>query len=218
LDVRAVAAEDVDLNEVLAHVRSGGLLAYPTETVYGFGGTLDEPALRRLAELKSREERKPFLLLVPSIESVAQLAWTDEARELASVFWPGAVTLLLRDPAGTFPPGVRGPDGAVAVRRSNHPLAQRLVESLGAPITSTSANAPGEAPAASGADALNAALRLGASEEMWVLDAGPLPESEPSTIVDCTGAVPRVRRAGATPVRRLRCVIPQLASPESDGR
>jgi L-threonylcarbamoyladenylate synthase len=218
IDVRAVPAEDVPLDEVLTHLRTGGLLGYPTETVYGFGCALRAQALARLAELKSRGEQKPFLLLIPSVDSVRQLAWTDAAHELASVFWPGAVTLLLRDPQAVFPGGVRSAEGAVAVRRSGHPLARRLVEALGEPITSTSANAPGEPPATSGKDAFDAASRLGASEAMWIVDAGPLPESEPSTIVDCTGPDPKVLRVGATPVRRLRCVIPHLKSPESDGR
>ena len=66
--------------------------------------------------------------------------------------------------------------------------------------------------ASSGAQANDAALALGAGMEMWVLDCGPLPESSASTIVDCTGAVPRISREGATPARRIRCVIPGIES------
>src|SRR5690606_20055887 len=115
------------------------------------------------------------------------------------------LTLVLADPDGTFPPGVRSDAGAVAVRRTSHPVAARLVELLGEPLTSTSANPPGGEPAADGDAAFRAAVEAGAGGETWVLDAGPLPPSPPSTIVDCTGSPPRVRRVGAMPVRRLRC-------------
>ena len=177
---------------------------------------MSQVALAKLASLKGRDPEKPFLLLVPHARSVESLAWTDDARELAHAFWPGALTLVLSDPSGSFPPGVRSREGGVAVRQSSHPLARRLVELLDEPITSTSANRPGTAPAASGEDAYAAALALGADDDTYVLDVGTLPASEPSTIVDCTGPAPRVVRAGVTPVRRLRCVLPGINPPEAD--
>ena len=217
IDLRAwQPGDDEALAPVVAHLRAGGLIAYPTETVYGFGGRLEPGALARLTALKGRDPEKPFLLLVPDERAVARLAWTEPARELAGVFWPGALTLVLADPDGSFPPGVRSPAGAVAVRRSSHPLARRLVELLGEPITSTSANAPGAAPAASGEEARAAGLALGGAEDLWVLDVGGLPESAPSTIVDCTGEAPRILRAGSTPVRRIRCVLPGIESQDAE--
>jgi L-threonylcarbamoyladenylate synthase len=216
LDFRAWGGSDEDLRDVVRHLESGGLVAYPTETVYGFGGLVQEEALRRLAELKPRDPEKPYLLLVPHTDSIRRLAWTPAARELAGVFWPGALTLVLEDPSESFPLGVRSSGGGVAVRRSSHPLARRLVELLNAPITSTSANAPGAPPAASGEEALAAAAALGAGEELWVLDFGALPASASSTIVDCTGASPRVLRAGQTPVKRLRCVLPGIDSLDAE--
>jgi L-threonylcarbamoyladenylate synthase len=216
LDFRAWDGSDDELGDVISHLESGGLVAHPTETVYGFGGLVQEDALDRLARLKRRDAEKPYLLLVPDEQAVARLAWTHEARELASVFWPGALTLVLGDPERSFPPGVRGSSGGVAVRRTSHPLARRLVELLGVPITSTSANAPGAPPAASGQEAAAAAATLGAGEELWVLDVGGLPASAPSTIVDCTGPSPRVLRAGQTPVKRLRCVLPGIGSLDAE--
>jgi len=144
------------------------------------------------------------------MDEVASLRWSEEARELARIFWPGAVTLVLADPAGIFPPGVRNSAGGVAVRVSPHPLVGVLLEELGAPLTSTSANAPGEPPARSGAEAARAAEALGAGQEMLVLDAGTLPASGPSTIVDCTGARPVVVREGSVPLQRLRCALPDI--------
>jgi len=212
LDLRASLPSDDELKPVLDHLRDGGLIAHPTETVYGFGGLARDLPLGRLKALKRREASKPFLLLVPNMRSVSSLEWTEEARELARTFWPGSVTLILNDPGRSFPQGIRSEQGSVAVRQSAHPLAKKLLDLLAEPITSTSANAPGEAPASSGAQANEAALALGAGMEMWVLDCGPLPESSASTIVDCTGAVPRISREGATPARRIRCVIPGIES------
>jgi L-threonylcarbamoyladenylate synthase len=216
LDFRAWKSGDAELRPVVSHIRAGGLVAYPTETVYGFGGSLRPRALARLGELKARDASKPFLLLVPSARSVDRLAWTDDAHELASVFWPGALALILADPDGVYPPEVRNASGGVAVRQSSHPLARRIVELLDEPVTSTSANVPGAPPASSGSEALSASVALGAGEELWVLDAGALPDSEPSTIVDCTGPTARIVRAGRTPVGRIRCVLPYIEPVESE--
>jgi tRNA A37 threonylcarbamoyladenosine synthetase subunit TsaC/SUA5/YrdC len=105
-------------------------------------------------DLKRREPEKPLIALVESAEAVADLVWSDAALALARIFWPGAVTLVLADPGRMFPPGVRDErTGAVGVRVSPHPLVTRLLDELGGPITSTSLNAPGGPPAASGARA-----------------------------------------------------------------
>jgi L-threonylcarbamoyladenylate synthase len=198
------------LREIARHLEAGGLVAMPTETVYGFGCALQEEALAAIQRMKGRGAEKPFLVLVPGMAALARLAWTPEARELAEVFWPGALTLVLADPEGLFPPGVRSPAGTVAVRISPQPLARGVVDALGAPLVSTSANRPGEQPARSAEKALGAAWAAGAGAELWVLDGGPLSSSSPSTIVDCSGHRPRVLRAGAIPVDRLRCVLPRI--------
>jgi len=215
LDFGSRVDGDAALEPVVEHLRGGGIVAYPTETVYGLGCLLRDEPLARLRNLKQRDGDAPFLLLVPDADSVEELTWTEDARALAGAFWPGPVTLMLADEGRRFPAAVRGPEGAVAVRRSAHPLAQRLVERLGEPLTSTSANPRGGVPASDGDGAWSAALELGAGEEVWVLDGGGLPQSPPSTIVDCTGRVPRVRRVGATPVVLLRRVVPKIESPEA---
>ena len=131
---------EADLTQVVAHLERDGVIAYPTETVYGFGSLVTPLGIRSVHELKARERAKPLIALVPSATSVEALAWTDEARELASIFWPGAVTLVLRDPRGIFLEGVRSIDGTVAVRLSPQPIVGRLLECLGVPLTSTSLN------------------------------------------------------------------------------
>jgi L-threonylcarbamoyladenylate synthase len=205
----------LEIGRALGHLRAGGLLAYPTETVYGFGGSTEPDAVAGVLSLKGRDRDRPVLLLVPSPDDTPGLEWTHEARELASVFWPGALTLVLRDPEASYPPGVRSEAGGVAVRQSAHPVAAALVAGLGGPLTSTSANAPGEPPARSGDEAVRVVAALEAGDRVLVLDAGVLPDSAPSTVVDCTGPVPRVVREGAVPLSRLRCVLPGFDERES---
>ncbi len=198
------------LDSVLEHVSAGGLLAYPTETVYGFGGVPTRSVIEGLVALKRRDRAKPMLLLVPDREAVSDLTWTPEAIELAEVFWPGSVTLVLSDPGARYPDGVRGPAGNVAIRVSPHPLVEELVRGLGGPILSTSANRSGETPALDAQSALGAAVAAGAGEELWVLDGGDLDPSRPSTIIDCSGPVPVVLRQGTVPLGRVRCVLPGI--------
>jgi L-threonylcarbamoyladenylate synthase len=211
LDARQDPAEW--LSRAARHVRAGGLLAYPTETVYGLGGGISEGAVAALRALKSREPAKPFLLLVPSRAAVAELRWTRAAEDLAAAFWPGALTLVLADPLGIFPSWVGDPGRrAVGVRVSPHPVVELLVHEVG-PLTSTSLNAPGERPAASGAEAVEVVRRLG-GRDVLVLDAGTLPPSGPSTVVDCVGEEPVVVREGTIPINRLRCAAPGIHARE----
>jgi L-threonylcarbamoyladenylate synthase len=201
---------ETNLEPVLHHLRAGGLIAYPTETVYGLGGVCTPDSVAEVFRVKRREESKPLLALVSSMEGLVDLRWSHAARALAEVFWPGSVTLVLPDPLGIFPPGVRSEStGAVGVRITPHPLAARLVAALGAPLTSTSLNLHGQPPAASGVEAARVLDQLG-REDVWLLDGGPLPSSDPSTVIDCTGADPVVLREGSVPIHRLRCVIPEI--------
>ena len=206
---------DADLSLLVEGLRAGGAVVYPTETVYGLGGACTPEGVARVRSLKPRERDKPLIALVSNPAEAEALEWSDAARELASVFWPGAMTLILRDPECTFPVGVRHPEtGAVAVRVSPHPTVARLLAALGGPLTSTSVNVPGEPPARSFDEAAEAVERLGA-EGVWMMNEGTLPESAPSTVVDCTGPEPMVLREGAIPIPRLRCVIPEIHGHES---
>ena len=208
LDFRA--DPDADLTPVLEHLSAGRPLAYPTETVYGLGGAVTSASVARVQALKGRDGGRPLLVLVEGTDMVPDLRWTEAARELVAHFWPGALTLVLADPLGIFPEGVRGGAGAgVGVRVSPHPFVRRLLAAWGAPLTSTSMNESGTPPAMSGSDALAVAERMAASD-ILVVDWGTLPPSEPSTVLDCTGEEPVVLRAGSVPVGRLRCGIPEL--------
>jgi len=202
------------LPAVVAHLARRGLIAYPTETVYGFGSVTALAAVERLAALKGREPGKPFLVLVSNRRMLATvgLRLTDAAERFAAAFWPGPLTLVLPGGEGTLPDALRGPEGGVAVRWTSHRGAAQLIQTLGSPITSTSANRPGQ-PSLMEAPAIERSFAAAVAEgTLLVLDAGPLPESPPSTLVDCTGSTPRVVREGAIPRQRLAAIVPALSS------
>jgi L-threonylcarbamoyladenylate synthase len=199
--------------DIARHLRAGGLLAYPTETVYGLGSRPLTPDVQALAALKGRAAGKPFLLLVSSREMAeAQgLAFTESARALARAFWPGPLTLVLPGGGGRLPDLLRGPEGGIAVRWTSHPLIVALVAELGEPLTSTSANLPGSSPAP-GAEAVLRDFRDAvAAGQLMVLDGGVLGNRPPSTVVDCTGSAPRVIRQGAVSLAELRAGAGMLA-------
>jgi L-threonylcarbamoyladenylate synthase len=201
------------LPAAVTHLARRGLMAYPTETVYGFGSVVAAPAVDRLCALKGREAGKPFLVLVANRQMLAGigLRLTDAAERFAAAFWPGPLTLVLPGGEGTLPDTLRGPEGGIAVRWTSHPGAARLIQTLGSPITSTSANRPGQPSLMDAPDierTFAAAVRDGS---LMVLDAGRLPTSPPSTLIDCTGTAPRVLREGAIPRARLAAIVPSLA-------
>jgi L-threonylcarbamoyladenylate synthase len=200
------------LPAVVTHLARRGLIAYPTETVYGFGSVTAAPAVERLAALKGREPGKPFLVLVADRHMLAHvgLRLTDAAERFAAAFWPGPLTLVLPGGEGRLPDTLRGPEGGVAVRWTSHPGAARLIQTLGSPITSTSANRPGQ-PSLMEAPAIERSFAPAVAEgTLLVLDAGPLPDSPPSTLIDCTGTAPRLVREGAIPRGRLTSIVPAL--------
>lgn len=199
---RAAVAADV-----ARHLRAGGWIAYPTETVYGIGCALLWEPLEALAAARRPGGHRPFLLLVPQTWVAPALHWTGEALRLAEAFWPGPLTLAVPAEPGAFPAEVTGADGTVAVRRSPHPAVRAIVDALGAPITSTSANLPGEPPARDAASAADVLRRLGARGTGWVLDGGALPDAPPSTVVRAGEDGVAVLRAGAIPEEDIHRVL-----------
>jgi len=198
---------------VATHLSQHGLLGYPTETVYGLGCAAEARSLARLAALKGRKVGKPFLLLVSSrvMAEAAGLVFTPAAHALAEAFWPGPLTLVLRGGEGKLPDGLRGPEGGFAVRHTSHRAVARLIALLDQPLTSTSANVPGQPPAP-GAEQLVTLFRTAYDAgDLLVLDGGTLGNVPPSTIVDCTGSQPALIREGALPRQELRAAVGRLA-------
>jgi L-threonylcarbamoyladenylate synthase len=200
------------IRPALAHLASHGVLAYPTETVYGFGGGIDSESVEALIALKSRAPAKPFLLLIagPDMIDRLDLRLPSYAANLVARHWPGPLTLVLAGGEHRVPGRLRGPEGGVAVRWTSHPGMARLIRVHGDAITSTSANRPGVPPANSAAEILEQWGDAVARGRLRVLDAGTLTPSEPSTVLDCTGQRPRVIRPGAIPASALRESVPNL--------
>lgn len=182
------------LEDAAAVLRDGRLVAFPTETFYGLGAAaLDRGAVRRIFELKGRPETKPLLVLVDSLVMAERIGdFGPRARALAARHWPGALTLIVRARTGV-PEEVTAGTGTIGVRVSPHPVARGLVGALGAPVTAPSANASGEAPPTTASDV------LACFEDRidLVLDGGPAPGGEPSTVLDTTVEPPRILRQGA---------------------
>src|SRR5258708_12171015 len=137
------SAEEVEaaIQGALAHLAAGKVLAYPTETVYGFGGGVDERSVEALVSLKSRVPGKPFLLLVAASEMITRLGLhlTGYASTLAARFWPGPLTLVLPGGEKRAPDRVRGPQGAGGGRWPPTRSLRRLLLEHQQPTTSPSA-------------------------------------------------------------------------------
>lgn len=203
----------------VAHLAVDGFVAYPTETVWGLGACADRPrAVERLMDWKGRSANAPMSVLVPSVAAAERLDCTFEgpALRLAESFWPGPLTLIVpctRD----FARGIQRDDRALGLRCSPHPIARALalaVDRAGlGPLTSTSMNRSGQPPALDRTAAQALVPRrtesgdLDPAEPLLVID--PVHDAggeTPSSVVDCTGASPRVLRAGAIESERLEKV------------
>jgi L-threonylcarbamoyladenylate synthase len=182
-----------------------GLVAYPTETVWGLGALArSEQALEALRRFKGRDAGQPISILVSAARDLLELGFAPSADAMALMegFWPGPLTLVMPSPRDGFARGVARPaDRAVGVRCSPHPIALSLAAECArrgiGPLTATSLNYSGQAPATSRAQAL--AICAGAEAGPAVLPAGPPadPAARPSTVIDLCVAPPRILREGA---------------------
>lgn len=200
------------LPAALAHLEHRGVLAYPTETVYGFGGSADQDGVDVLVRMKGRAPGKPFLMLIAGSEMIPRLGLHlgGAAALLAARHWPGALTLVLPGGERRVPDRLRGPEGGVAVRWTSHVGLSRLIRAYGEPITSTSANRPGVPPAMTAGEIVSQWGDAIVRGVLRVLDGGRLQASAPSTVVDCTGRRLRVIRPGAISADALRESVPDL--------
>ena len=197
---------------VVEHLAERRVLAYPTETVYGFGTAVDHESVETLVRMKQRPPSKPFLLLIAGSGMLDRLGLvlTPSAANLAARFWPGPLTLVLPGGDHRVPARLRGPEGGVAVRWTPHEGLQALLKAYGEPITSTSANRPGVPPAVAASEIVSQWSDMVHRGVLMVLDGGRLAPSKPSTVVDCTGRRARVIRPGVLSAAELRECVPDL--------
>lgn len=195
-----------ELEAAVAQVRAGGLLAYPTETVWGLGADASSAAaVARLLGWKGRPDGSPISILVDGLDAAERLGLrpSPEARRLAARFWPGPLTLVLAAPAERFAPGIARADGAVGLRCSSEPTAAALARALAhagvGPLTATSLNRTSEPPARSADEARALCRRHPGPRIVDPGAASPVSCAAPSTVVDCSGAACRLIREGAIP-------------------
>ncbi len=200
------------ISGTIAHLNASRVLAYPTETVYGFGSGIDAESVHQLIKMKGRPKGKPFLLLIANSGMLYRLDLhlNSSASILAARFWPGPLTLVLPGGQRRVPDELRGPEGGIAVRWTPHRALTRLITAYGEPITSTSANRPGSPAAMSAGEIVDQWRDIVARGTLRVLDGGRIPPSQPSTVVDCCGKNPRVIRPGAIAADLLRESVPTL--------
>jgi L-threonylcarbamoyladenylate synthase len=190
-----------DLAAAAAWLRRGGIVAFPTDTVYGLAvDPRSAAAVDAVFALKGRPADGALPLVAASLEQVERhLGRLDAAGAvLAARFWPGPLALLIAAP-DVVAAQVHAGTGAVAVRVPAHGVATALAAAFGYPVTATSANRSGEPPAIAARDLVG----LAADRRVHVIDAGEAPGGPPSTIVDTRAARPRLVREGAVPWNRV---------------
>ncbi|MDE2078802.1 MAG: threonylcarbamoyl-AMP synthase [Patescibacteria group bacterium] len=177
--------------------KNGGIVLFPTDTLYGLGvDALNPEAIRKLKELKGRDEKKPVSVIVADMAMAAAYAdVTPLAARLAEKFLPGKLTLVLTAKPN-LPEELTAGTGTIGIRMPKHVLCLNLARELGRPITATSANVAGEESERSVPDIL---AQFGERAGMIgkIIDVGELPESKPSTVVDARGEKPVILRDGA---------------------
>lgn len=184
-------------------LKNGGLVAFPTDTVYGLAADIHSAAaIERLFTAKGRDTQKAIAVLVGSVEQLALVVrhLTPAAKRLADAFWPGALTLIV--PRRLELPANLSPNQTIGVRMPDHPLALELLRRTG-PLATTSANRSGMDNPLSAQDVLG---QLDGRIDL-ILDGGRVPGGKPSTLADCTGAQLQVLRQGPITLEQLQAVL-----------
>ena len=200
---------DERLRQIGAILRAGGLVAIPTETVYGLAANaFDEAAVRGIFAAKGRPADNPLIVHISAIEQWAPLVTTipDCAKRLAEQFWPGPLTMILPK-SDRIGPTVSGGLSTVAVRFPSHPIARAVIDNAGVPLAAPSANTSGRPSPTCASDVV---------EDLYgkidaIVDAGPCDVGVESTVISLCTDVPRLLRPGGVTPEMLREVLSELA-------
>ena len=205
MDTKVVKTTEEELIEAAAILKKGGLVAFPTETVYGLGAdALNEEAARKIYAAKGRPSDNPLIAHIAKKEDIEPLVREipEAGKKLMDAFWPGPLTLIFPK-SGRVPKGTTGGLDTVAVRMPSDPVARRLIELAGMPVAAPSANTSGR-PSPTTAEHVR--QDMDGRIEM-IVDGGPVGIGVESTIVDVTGEIPMVLRPGAITMEMLKkCV------------
>ncbi|MEO6574218.1 MAG: L-threonylcarbamoyladenylate synthase [Polyangiaceae bacterium] len=192
------------IREAVAILERGGLVAFPTETVYGLGArALDEAAIERIFKAKGRPARHPIIAHVEGVAGAQALSaeWSERASRLARAFWPGPLTLVVPR-ASSVPSSLSGGTDSIAIRAPAHPVARALLEMLGEPLAAPSAN---RYQSLSPTLAEHVLKSLDGEFEL-LLDAGPCARGIESTVVDVRAERSLLLRPGALDLAQIRAI------------
>ncbi len=193
--------EPADLERAVRHLKNGGVVAIPTDTLYGLAADIFNPAaLDRVFAVKVRSEDQALPVLIGAWEQVEKVAKDTSSRvkALADRFWPGRLTLVVLKSEGV-PDRLTAGGPTVALRMPEHPVPIELINGLGGPITGTSANLSG-GPDPANLEELTA--QIGGRVD-YIVKSGPAPMGTPSTVVDITSQPPLLLRQGAIPFEQV---------------
>ena len=196
------------LQHAVAILAGGGVVAYPTDTVYGLGAdALNEEAVNRIYRIKQRPFDQPLPLLISDISEMTDLVdgISEAGNALAHHFFPGGLTLVFRK-SSSVPAWVSVGGDTVALRIPNHPITLALIRGLGKPLIGTSANLSGS-PSSTSAEEVRE--QLGDSID-FIIDGGICPGGIDSTIVDVTGESPEIVREGAVSWAEVKNILKSL--------
>jgi L-threonylcarbamoyladenylate synthase len=196
--------------QIAEAIKAGEVLVYPTDTIYGLGcDAFNSQAVARINRLKARAAGRPVLNLIPGRHWLFRLATevSGDCLRLVDALWPGPLTLVLRASCEA-PAGVLGGGSSIGIRWARHPFLQTLLEAVGGPIVSSSANISGERPLQDPGQEQCAVL----SSVDWIVDGGVLSGRE-SSVVDLTGTEPQLIREGAVALSDLRAILGCFSKP-----
>jgi L-threonylcarbamoyladenylate synthase len=189
------------ITEAALIIKGGGIVSFPTRSLYGLGVDAgNRTAVARLIEVKKRPRNKPILVLIRDAQDLKDLVETipEKAVGLMDQFWPGNITLVCKARSG-LPGELTAGTGKIGIRQPGNRVAAAIVDAARRPITGTSANISGE----TGCSNLDEFDPLISREMDLILDAGPLKGGPGSSVVDVTGALPKILREGSIPAEKI---------------
>lgn len=207
LKINADSPDENTIEFAATLLRDGGLVAFPTETVYGIGANfLDKEAVKRLYEIKKRPLNKPFTIHISTIDMIDRMHCeiSPLADRLIKNFWPGPLTIVLKK---IGPAPCNCGDGTLAFRMPSNTVAKELISKSGVPLAVPSANISGEKPPAQASEILN---RLDGKIDL-ILDGGRTGLGRESTVVDATAPLYKILRKGAIPESEIAGVLSEIS-------
>lgn len=211
-NVNPVDPDDKILRIVSEVIKNGGLVAFPTETVYGLGvNTFDERAVMKIFKVKKRPPDNPLIIHISKLEQLENIVseFSEIAEKLAKIFWPGPLTMILKKSV-EVPDIVCAGLPTVAVRMPSHPVAKKLIEFAEVPIAAPSANLSGRPSPTLGEHVIKDLF----GKIDVILEAGKTPLGLESTIVNISRFPPTLLRPGPVTVEKLKQILPDLQIPD----